>query len=187
VSRDPLVLRMYRAALHLYPRAFREEYGDDMVQLLRDQCTEESTVRVTARAVVDLAIAVPSRHLEARMHRSPNSVAFAVAAVATSAGVLIAALGGSNPATMLLGVGLAFAAVCIAVVAWRQNHDAPGRTARASWWKFLIAGPLLVGAVIVGAEAGIDAWYLGMVTVLAAVASTAAGLILGAVRLLHRG
>jgi hypothetical protein len=40
-----------------------------MVQLLRDQYDDEPAWRVVARAAADLAITIPSQHLEAHMNR----------------------------------------------------------------------------------------------------------------------
>jgi hypothetical protein len=45
--------RVYAALVRLYPRAFRQHYGADLAQLLRDQCAEEPAWRVYGRALVD--------------------------------------------------------------------------------------------------------------------------------------
>jgi fatty-acid desaturase len=64
-------------------------------------------------------------------------------------------------------------------------RDTPPVT--AWWWKFLLAGPCLVALVIVAAGVGVNAWYLGMFTVLAAFVSTAMGVVLLLARLFsHR-
>lgn len=57
-----------------------------------------------------------------------------------------------------------------------------------AWWKLLVAGPIIVVAVIVGSGAGIDAWFLGFFAVMLAFLSTAVGLMLGLAHLvaLHR-
>ena len=54
------------------------------------------------------------------------------------------------------------------------------------WWKLVVAGPLIVIAVIVGAGLGVDAWFIGFAAVIFAVLLTALGLVLGFVRLLTR-
>jgi hypothetical protein len=38
---DRATVRVYRSLLRLYPREFRDEYGADMLQLLRDQSSDE--------------------------------------------------------------------------------------------------------------------------------------------------
>ena len=42
---DRATVRVYRSLLRLYPREFRDEYGTDMVQLLREQCSDEPAWR----------------------------------------------------------------------------------------------------------------------------------------------
>lgn len=60
----------------------------------------------------------------------------------------------------------------------------PERSAHArSWWKFLLAGPIIIVAVIVGSGVGIDAWFVGFAAVIFAVLLIAVGLVLGLARL----
>lgn len=54
------------------------------------------------------------------------------------------------------------------------------------WWKLVVAGPLIIGAVIAGASLGVDAWFVGFAAVIFAVLLTVLGSILGCVRLLTR-
>jgi hypothetical protein len=180
-------IRVYRALIRLYPRRFRDEYGADMVQLIREQCRDESTVRVLARAVMDAAISIPAQHVEARMRTAPNRLVPLVYVTAAVAGLLVATLGGSDPATLVLGLGLAAIAGMIGVVSWRRTApQSDAQPVTASWWKFVLAGPCLVALVVGGAGAGVDAWYLGMVTVLAGVISAAVGVVLALAHLFGR-
>jgi hypothetical protein len=179
VSRDAFAIRVYWALIRLYPRRFRDEYGADMALLMREQCCDEPTGRVFARVVMDAAISIPSQHMEARMRRAPNRLVPLMYMTAAAAGLLVAILGGSEPATLVLGLCLAAIAGTIGAFAWRRS--APVRETQplaTSWWKFLVAGPCLVALVIVAAGAGVNAWYLGMVTVLAAVIAVALGVVL---------
>ena len=61
---ERVAVRLYGVLVRLYPRRFRDEYGADMVQLIRDQCADEPTWRVCARAATDLAITIPAQHME---------------------------------------------------------------------------------------------------------------------------
>jgi len=54
------------------------------------------------------------------------------------------------------------------------------------WWAFVLAGPLIVGTVVVAARLGVNAWSLGMFFVFTGFALTAVGLALGVIRLLSR-
>lgn len=185
---DGLAIRTYGALLRLYPRGFRDQYGADMVQLMQEQRSEESASRVFSRSMVDLAISIPTQHLEARMRRAPNPLVPFVYAIAAVAGLLLAIVGGSNRPMRVLGLGLAVVAGAIATLAWRRSRPVGTTTAvTATWWKFLVAGPCLVVLVIVAAGVGVEAWYLGMVVVFAAFVSTATGLVLGLAHLFtHR-
>ena len=49
----------------------------------------------------------------------------------------------------------------------------------ATWLMFLLAGPCLLAVVLIGAQIGVQAWSLGLATVLAAILSTAIGVALG--------
>ena len=55
-----------------------------MVLLLEDQLHDEGAARVVARAVLDLLLTVPTRHLEAHMERS-STTAVVIALIALGA------------------------------------------------------------------------------------------------------
>jgi hypothetical protein len=187
MTAEDAAVRAYRAVVRLYPRRFREEYGADMTQLMREQCREEPIARVLARALIDATISIPTQHVEARMRSAPNRLVPVVYVAAAVAGLVVATLGGSEPATLVLGLGLAVLAGTIGVLAWRRAAPVDqAQPVTASWRKFLEAGPCLVALVVAGAQADVDAWYLGMVAVLAAVISTAMGLVLGAAHVFAR-
>jgi Na+(H+)/acetate symporter ActP len=76
----------------------------------------------------------------------------------------------------------------IATLAWRRSRSVAKKAGvTATWWKFLVVGPCLAALVILASGVGVEAWYLGMVVVLAAFVSTATGLALGVAHLFtHR-
>ena len=177
--------QVYAALVRLYPRPFRENYGADLAQLLRDQCAEEPAWRVYGRALVDLAITVPSQHLEALVHNNSTRVVSLLYAAIATAGALLAIVGGSNAVTLTVGLPIALAAGAMAVIAYKRG--APRAAApTAAWWKFILAGLGLVAAVIIAAGAGVDAWYVGMIAVLLAAVLSATGVVLGVTHLFRR-
>lgn len=177
--------RMYRAATHLYPRAFREEYGDDLVALFEAQCSDESPVRVYARTTVDLLVTVPIRHLEVPMHdRAPTTMVIVYVVIALG-GLTTVAIGGTNEVAATLGLLVAAVAGALAVVTARRQAAAPSDPS-SIWWKVTTAGIALIAAVMVGARIGIEAWYLAWVAALGGIALIAVGLVLGVFRLFHR-
>ncbi len=179
MSGERVAVRAYRTLTRLYPRRFRDEYGPDMVSLFRDQCRDEPAWRVLPRASVDLAITIPIQHLESSMRRAPSRVVPLAYLAIAAAGLLLAILGGTNVATVIIGVGMALGAGTVGVLAWRRSAPVHDTTLTANWWKYLVAGPCLIVLVIIAAGAGVEAWFLGMACVLTALVLTAMGLLLG--------
>ena len=169
-------MRIYRLLLRLYPRSFREEYGADMEALTARQLRDENTARVLGRTALDLALTIPARHLEARMHRPSAPTLVVVYAVA---GASLTVAGGP--------FGFAGGAVLagLALVTWRRNRPvAP--LADARWWKLLFAGVALLGALVVttsvAGELPNAGWYVAVAAGLAAFGLIAAGIVLGLAR-----
>ena len=181
-------LRFYRALLRLHPKSFRQEYGDDMALLFAEQLRDGNTSLVWWRGLLDLAIAVPTRHLEAHVHRPPaNTVPVLFAAVAT-AGILAVGIGGSNTATASVGFAVAVVAGLLAFAARRRTRDVTAPMAGSdNWWRFLAGG---IGGIAVFAvtttsvgELSAGGWVAGMVFLLTAVVLTCVGVVLGVARL----
>jgi hypothetical protein len=179
--------RAYAALVALYPRRFRDEYGADLVSLFRDQCHDEATSRVLGRAVVDLILTVPHQHLEARMHRNPTPALTIFYAAASVAGLGLAAVGGSAIGVVALGLAVAFAFGALAATTWRRAAPAMERTTTSGWWKFVLAGPALIAAVVVAGGLGVEAWEVGMVTAFLGIVLLAVGVVLGIVHAAGRG
>jgi hypothetical protein len=186
VNDDRPAVRLYRTLLRLYPRDFREQYSDDMVQLLRDQGVAEPAWQVYARAALDLAITIPTQHLEAHMNRPSTHFVPLLYAALASGGLLTAIIGGSNITIAAIGLSVAALAGAAAGIAWRRSGPIAGGITTAGWWKLILAGPCIIGAVIVAAGLGVNAWMVGMFAVLAAVVMTGTGVLLGIARLAKR-
>jgi len=186
VTSERFAVRAARTLVALYPRRLRDEYGDDMVALVREQCRDEPAGRVCVRFLIDLAITVPKTHLEVRMNRIPSPVVPLFYMAVAFGGLLTAVLGGSQIVTVVLGLAVALLARTLGAVAWRQTATAVGRSLADAWWKFLLAGPTLVAMVIVAAGAGVESWYLGMAAVLTALVLTGVGVVLGLMRFAGR-
>jgi hypothetical protein len=174
---------VYRALLRLYPRGFRDEYGADMALLLADQLRDERAGRVWVRAVIDLAVTVPTRHLEAHMNRPPSPLIPLLFAGVGFAGLCVAAIGGSHPETIAVGLSIAVVAVGLAAVAWRGIRPVTTQQVTARWWKFLAGGLGVLATVIVATTATGEVddrmWWPTMITVGCALALLGGGLLLG--------
>ena len=179
-------LRAYGALVALYPHEFRDEYGADMVQLARDACRDDPTWRVAGRVLVDLAVSIPTQHLEAHVHRSPSHLIPLIYTAVAGAGIVLALAGGSNVALLFAGLVVAAVAGALAVIAWRRAAPIGGSVQTTHWWKLVAAGPVIIGGVIVAAELGVEAWFVGMLAVFLALILCGVGLLLGLVRLTTR-
>jgi hypothetical protein len=120
------------------------------------------------------------------MSRNATPVATLGYLTVSLVGVLLAIVGGTTPLTLIVGAVVAVGAGVLAVLTWRRTAPFRGSTLTAQWWKFVVAGPLLIGAVILGAGLGVRAWFLGLAVVLAALASVAVGLALAVANLVAR-
>jgi hypothetical protein len=185
VSGDRVAVPVYRALVKLYPRRFRGEYGDDMVVMFRDQCRDESVRGAFRRATLDLAITIPAQHLEAVMRRSPQALVPLIYMAVALAGLATAIAGGTDPSTIVIGLAVTLIAGTIGVVAWRRSVPVRGRSLTSSWWMFLGTGPGLVAVVITAAALGVEAWFLGMMTLLLAFVLIIVGLGLGIAHVLN--
>ena len=183
-------LRAYRLLLRLYPRRFRQEYGDDLLLLLRDQLADEPAARVYARAAVDLALTVPSRHLETRMKRPPSVVLPMIFTLVALGWFMALGVGGSSLVVSFAFAVPGVAAAVLAAVSWRRARTVLGGNTQR-WWRFLLAGAgLLVGLAVVTTITGElpdNRWFVAMAVVFTGLGLCAAGVVLGLLHLLSRG
>jgi hypothetical protein len=176
MTRQPIAERAYSALVALYPRQFRDEYRADMVLVFREQCRDEPTWRVCLRSITDLALTVPNQHLETQMHhRNPTPVTTLGYLTVSLAGVLLAFVGGTTPLTMIIGAITALCAGTLATLTWRRAAPFRESNLTGQWWKFVIAGPTLLGAVILAAGFGVEAWFLGLAVVFIAISCVLIG------------
>jgi len=185
-------LEVYRASTRLYPRGFRDEYGDDLVVLAAQQLADGRRPLVLARLVRDLSTSIPSQHLENLMDRPPPLLPSLLFGGVAGTTAVAAILLGSAASLPLLLVAL----VAAVVAAWsypaaRIVHEAP---LTRCWWQALIGGGVVLGGLVVGEAVLTDRMALPWLALagLAVLgwALRAVGVILGAlhvVRLRGRG
>lgn len=173
----------YRALLRLYPKRFRDEYGTDMALLFAEQLRDEPAARVWARSVVDLALTVPTQHLEAHMNRSPSPLVPVTFAAIGVSGLGIALVGGAGPAMLAIGLSVAAAGLGLAAVAWRRARPIGTHDLSEHWWKMVATGAAILatvaGVTTVAGELSEATWWPMMVTLACALALLGTGLTLG--------
>ena len=178
----------YAAAVRLYPRRFREEYGADLLALAAEMRQDLGRPRAAVRLTCDLLVSLPARHLEVAVKRSfPALVPVLAAAVAVGMVALAAVLGSGAGLAILL---IALVAAVVAALAYPSSRVVRDRTLSARWWQLLLLGGLLLGAVA-GGQALFDSdselvWPFAFLGVLGGWACVGAGLILAVVRVVRR-
>ena len=124
-----------------------------MALLFAEQLRDEPAGRVWARGLIDLAITIPARHLEAHMNRPPNPTVPVVFAALSVTGVLLAVVGGSNLGMAGFGLAVAVVAGVLAVASWRTTRAVTAaRPASAHWWQVLLGGVGMLATTIVVAQ-----------------------------------
>ena len=183
-------VRVYKALIVMYPRGFRSEYGDDMVLVFSAQLRDESAWRVCARAVTDLVITVPTRHLEVAMKSSTSPFLTFFFGVSAVAGVVFAMVVGSNLALAAVGVVASLIAGAVSLVSYRRNRPIAPIGPVLGWWKFVGGGGAILAALIVvtnlTGELPEGFWLPTMLAGLTALVLMTIGMILGVTRLLTR-
>ena len=71
------------------------------------------------------------------------------------------------------------------MIAWRRATPVRDTTLTGHWWQFVLAGAFLIGLVIVAAGLGVEAWSLGVATVLSGFVLVAIGVVLGVSHLVN--
>lgn len=102
-------MRVYRILLHLYPRAFRDDFGDDLVQLLDDLRAHKGRARSWRICALDLLVTVPQMHLERVMKPTSTTTTITWTIALLAAGGAASILTGLYPGALLLVVALALA------------------------------------------------------------------------------
>ena len=180
----------YRQLVRLYPRRFRDDYGPDLVQLVADQLHDEPTWRVMSRGAIDLVLTLPTRHLEARMNRSPTPFVTTMFATLALSALIVGAVVG-HPFVLLACLVVAVAAGGLGLLfVHRARPLTRPRPMSARWWQLTAAGTCVLAALIATTtatgELAAGAWLIAMITGLTAVVLIAAGVVLGITHLASR-
>ena len=142
-------VRAYRAAIRLYPKDFRHQFGDDLVRVFADLVSDLGPRRAWSRTLLDLAVTLPIYRLETIMNPTRSYPALIwIIAVLIAAGVLGAVSLGVLPALILLG-----AAVVIAITQ-RSNLALSLRPANVSQRRRRLTYATISAAVFAGSIVG---------------------------------
>ena len=180
--------RLYRATLWLYPPSFRREFAADLDQSFRDLRHDHSAFSTWRRMTADLALSIPTQHLEALMARTA-----APATKLASGAVVLAALVGAfifgRPVVWLPALLIGAAAV----LAYRRSRMPYREAVREGGrlWLWFVGAGVGVLAVLIGAHEIHDDWHwfpwrLLVLTVIVAWTLIGTGMLLGILQVVHR-
>ena len=179
--------RVYRALLFLYPRRFRREYHDPMVQLYRDARRDRASS--WPRLAGDVVLSAPTQQKEAfRTMSTQGKLVTSAIVVAFAAGAFLV-IGGALFALALLGL--------LAWILALLLREREARLSNGFWWKLTLSG---VGVFAVAflifagpwpqswrdAVPGEVGWWSGMFIFSTAIVMIVGGLISGALHLASR-
>ena len=102
---------VYRALVRLYPRQFRDHYGDDLVLHFADLVHRDGVRRAWFHATVDLLVTVPRYRLETIMNPRRSTTGFVLLVAVLALAGLFGYFAGFAPALLLvvISIGLAVA------------------------------------------------------------------------------
>jgi hypothetical protein len=93
---------VYRSLVRLYPRAFRHEYGEDLVAHYGDLVADRGAGAARARTALDLAITIPRYHLEHVMTEQHSTTVLGLVIGLFAAGGLASLMTGVGPPSLIL-------------------------------------------------------------------------------------
>lgn len=190
---------VYRRLISLYPRPFRREYSEDLAVSFALLLDEHGPARCWLRTIRDLCSTVPTQHMEVHMKHNPNHPAdeamrgrasitvFTVCLAFAIGGVLLALMIGASLYALLM-LGFSAVAIGLAVMARKAAKPALALESRRSWKKFLMAGAVLLTAIVIAINLPANrndelselGWSLMMLAFLLSFSLIGAGIVLAA-------
>ena len=162
---------VYRGLVRLYPRSFRHDYADDLVQNFTDLLAHHGPSRTWRRTVVDLAVTVPRYRLETVMNPRHTDTTLYISTVVVAVAAAVSILTDVFPG----GFALLLAAAVLTVVSASRlaRSTRPPDTRRRR--HLLVAAAVLAATCVVSTtafwiELGItENWHGGKLVVYNAV------------------
>lgn len=121
---------IYHTLVRLYPKAFRDAYGDDLVQHFDGLVADRGSRAAWCRAALDLAVTVPRYRLETIMNERHSATTISVAVGLLAAAGVASMLVGLYPGGLLLVVALALAIAQRSAIARALRAPDPHRRRR---------------------------------------------------------
>ncbi len=180
---------LYRTTHVFYPRAFREQYGEDLCAIFEEQLDELGARRSWLRTVRDLLVSIPAQRLESRMKKPASSHVFVFSLALGIGSVLMTAVIGTSMYAALFAF-VAVASFAVAIASRRAAKPALALETSPPWKKFLASGGLMLVVIVVlinlppnrGQELSPVGWVAMMLSILISLSLIAYGAVLGALQ-----
>lgn len=160
-----------------------------MVQVFEDDLDERGTRRVWSRTLGDLLVSIPIQLVEATMS-IPSKTRAAQIGLAASVLAVLAVVAAGRFVVILGPITLALAVAALLYLRSTLPYREAVADARASWWKVILAGALLLGGIGAAATYGPDMdwfpWHLAAFLYLTAWVAMIVGAGLGIFHLTRR-
>ena len=174
--------RAYRTLLMLYPRPFRQEYGDALVHFFRDDIRCRGAARGWRRALSDLLFSVPIQHVEVTLMQRSALRTTSMLGLPVLAAFAAMAFG----RLVILTVPLFLLVSVVMYLSSRRSYNEAVAGVSGGWWRVLAAGVVVLVGMGVVATYGPDMpwfpWYLAVLLYLIGWGLIATGVVLGLVR-----
>ena len=121
---------IYHALVRLYPKAFRDAYGDDLVQHFDDLVADRGIRAAWGRTALDLAVTIPRYRLETIMNERHSATTISVTVGLLAAAGVASMLVGLYPGALLLVVALVLAIAQRSAIARALRAPDPHRRRR---------------------------------------------------------
>ena len=121
---------IYHTLVRLYPKAFRDAYGDDLVQHFDGLVADRGIGAAWGRTALDLAVTVPRYRLETIMNERHSATTISVAVGLLAAAGVASMLVGLYPGGLLLVVALVLAIAQRSAIARALRAPDPQRRRR---------------------------------------------------------
>ena len=121
---------IYHTLVRLYPKDFRDAYGDDLVQHFDGLVADRGIRAAWGRTALDLAVTVPRYRLETIMNERHSATTISVAVGLLAAAGVASMLVGLYPGALLLVVALVLAIAQRSAIARALRAPDPHRRRR---------------------------------------------------------
>jgi hypothetical protein len=157
--------RAYRSLVVLYPKSFRQHYGDDLEQAFADLVDRDGPARAWGRTAIDLVLTAPRYRLENVMSPKNTNLTLNLVVAGLALGGVMSLLTGVYPGMLLLAAALVLGIVQLGKLAKSTRIPDPDRRRRLFRTALVLGVLCIVGTTAMFFELMDDEnWHAGKLT-----------------------